>query len=351
MASNYLNKFFYFTVLFFIALIFNILASSNSHAACAKLASGAIIVDTSGGAIFADISTPSTFDQEACQEQPDEYRITFYKVALCPEAEDPYTNGSSPDYSGCVNILNEEKQVVIKPNVDTDLISGGLAIPIGTYSIIAIIVDNHIDIKTKQQYALANGNAATMIGNGGGSGTWCWSQAAVTLYSNDGNLPSDADYSTGHGGKTIVNSEATNAGARLKCGTEPSASDVAFATEIIDNINEPTHNPLTGAYSFGASLDYTSNSGITGLTGSLLGANLLQSDNATIASNEDNARRIAGFFKYPNNPIKITEDTKSFKLELSTSESVSIDFELDGTDIYGLKMGADPFSIRVVTSE
>ena len=44
----------------------------------------------------------------ACQEEPDEYKLTFHKIALCPEIEDPYTNGASPDYSGCVNILNEE---------------------------------------------------------------------------------------------------------------------------------------------------------------------------------------------------------------------------------------------------
>ncbi len=350
MASNYLNKFYYFAILFFIALIFNILSSSNSNAACAKDANGAIKVDTSAGAAFADSSTPSTFDQMSCQEEPDEYKLTFYKIALCPEAEDPYTNRASPDYSGCVNILNEEKEAILKPNEETDLLSGGLVIPLGTYSIIAVIVDNHVKIKTKQQYVLANGNPATLKGSSGGSGgTWCWSKSAVTVRSNDGNLPSDTDYESAHGGVDVVVS-AHSGNARLDCGSEPADSDVEFATEIIDNINTPSHNPLTGAYSFGASIDYTDNSGITGLSGSLLAANLIQSDNATIASNEDNARRIAGFFKYPNHPIKITEETKSFKLELSTSESVSIDMELNSGVIWGVKMGGDPFSIKVTTN-
>ena len=94
------------------------------------------------------------------------------------------------------------------------------------------------------------------------------------------------------------------------------------------------------------------NNDLIGLSGSLMGANLLKSDNATIAANEDQARRIAGFFKYPNHPIKITEDTTSFKLELSTKNSVSIDMAVDGSDvIWGAKMGADPFTIRVVTGE
>ena len=351
MVSNYLNKLSYFTILFFIAIIFNILTSTNANAACAKDANGAIKVETGDSTPFADISTPTTFDEDACQEEPDEYKLTFYKIALCPEAEDPYTNGSSPDYSGCVNILDEEKEVIIKPNQDTDLLSGGLEIPIGTYSIIAVIVDNHVHIKTKQKYVLTNGNDATLKGSSGGSGgTWCWSKSAVTVYSNDGNLPSDTDYESAHGGVDVVVS-AHSGNARLDCGSEPADSDVEFATEIIDNINDPTHNPISGAYSFGASIDYNSNSDVTGLTGSLLGANLLQSDNATIASNEDNARRIAGFFKYPNHPIKITEDTNSFKLELSTSESVSIDVEVNSGVIWGVKMGGDPFSIKVITNE
>lgn len=352
MVSNYLNKIFYLLVLFFIVLVINILTTSNSNAACAKLANGAIIVDPGDETPFADSSTPSTFDENACQEEPDEYKLTFYRISLCPEADDPYTNGASPDYSGCVDILNEEQEVTIIPGQDTNLLSQGLEIPLGTYSIIAVIVDNHIQVKTKQQYALANGDPATLKGSSGGSGgTWCWSKSAVTIYSNDGNLDTDTDYEAAHAGVDIIES-GTGAAARLDCGAEPSASDVEFATEIIDNINDPTHHPVSGAYQFAASLDYEANNDLTGLAGSLMGANLLQSDNATIAANEDQARRIAGFFKYPNNPIKISEETISFKLELSTNESVSIDMAVDGSDvIWGAKMGADPFTIRVVTGE
>ena len=99
-----------FAVLIFSAIVINILISSNSYAACAKDANGAIKIETGDGTPFADTSTPTTYDQDACQEEPDEYKLTFYKVALCTEANDPYTNGASPDYSGCVDILNEEKE-------------------------------------------------------------------------------------------------------------------------------------------------------------------------------------------------------------------------------------------------
>ena len=345
MVSNYLNKIFNLVVLCFIVLVINILTTSDANAACEKNASGAIIVETGDSTPF-KLLGESSFDEDACQEEPDEYKLTFYKVALCADAEDPYSNGDSPDYSGCVNILNEQKVVIIKPNEDTDLLSGGLEIPLGTYSIIAVIVDNHIQVKTKQQYSSA------MIGSSGGAGgVWCWSKSAVTLYSNDGDLDTDTDYEAAHAGVDVVES-GTDSLARLDCGAEPSDSDVEFATEIIDNLNDPTHHPTSGAYQFSASLDYEANNDLTGLSGSLMGANLIQSDNATIAANEDQARRIAGFFKYPNHPIKITEDTTSFKLELSTKNSVSIDMAVDGSNvIWGAKMGADPFTIKVTTTE
>ena len=345
MVSNYLNKIFNLVFLCFIVLVINILTTSNANAACAKNSSGAILVETGDSTPFKELGA-SSFDSDACQEVPDEYKLTFYKVALCAEAEDPYTNATSPDYSGCVNILNEEKTVTIKPNEDTDLLSGGLEIPLGSYSIIAVIVDNHIQVKTKQQYSSA------IIGSSGGSGgVWCWSKSAVTLYSNDGDLDTDTDYEAAQAGVNVIES-GTDTLARLDCGAEPSDSDVEFATEIIDNINDPTHHPTSGAYQFSASLDYEANNDLTGLSGSLMGANLIQSDNATIAANEDQARRIAGFFKYPNHPIEITEDTTSFKLELSTKDSVSIDMAVDGSDvIWGIKMGADPFTIRVTTAE
>ena len=346
MVSNYLNKIFYLVVLFFIVLVINILTTSNASAACEKNSSGAILVETGDSTPFKELGA-SSFDSDACQEVPDEYKLTFYKVALCAEAEDPYTNATSPDYSGCVNILNEEKTVTIKPNEDTDLLSGGLEIPLGSYSIIAVIVDNHIQVKTKQQYSSA------IIGSSGGSGgVWCWSKSAVTLYSNDGDLDTDTDYEAAHAGVDVIES-GTDALARLDCGAEPSDSDVEFATEIIDNLNDPTHHPVSGAYQFSASLDYEANNDLTGLSGSLMGANLIQSDNATIAANEDQARRIAGFFKYPNHPVEITEDTTSFKLQLSTSGSVSIDMAVDGMsgNIFGAKMGADPFTIKAVTNE
>tara|TARA_B100001057_G_C22834455_1_gene944689 strand:+ start:1254 stop:2315 length:1062 start_codon:yes stop_codon:yes gene_type:complete len=350
-VSKYLNKLLYIAILVFAAGFMNLIVTSSSYAACAKDADGSIIVTAGDSTPFALSTSPSTFDQNACQEEPDEYKLTFYKVALC--STDPYTNGSNPDYSDCVDVLNEEKEVIIKPDEDTDLLTGGLEIPLGTYNIIAIIVDNHVHLKTSQKYVLANGNPASIKGSSGTAGTYCWSEAAVTLYSNDASLDTDTTYEAAQGGVNVVESGTGTAaltGAQLECGAEGDIN-AAFATEIIDTIADPTHDGEDN-YQFGASMDYGDNSDLTGMTGSQLAANLLKTDNTTLAANEDQARRIAGFFKYPNNPIVITEDTNSFKLELSTTESVSIDMAVDGSDvIWGAKMGGDPFTIRVETTE
>ena len=116
-------------------------------------------------------------------EHKDSDKIVKVIAGKYKKAEGPEKNHNvDPIYFHI--ILNEEKEVIIKPNEDTDLISGGLAIPLGTYSIIAVIVDNHVHIKTKQQYVLKNVDPATLKGSSGGSGgTWCWSKACL-LYTS-----------------------------------------------------------------------------------------------------------------------------------------------------------------------
>ena len=49
-------------------------------------------------------------------------------------------------------------------------------------------------------------------------------------------------------------------------------------------------------------------------------------------------------------PIVITENTNSFKLKVTTYASVSIDMAVDDSnDIWGAKVGGDPFIIQVET--
>ena len=333
-----------FIVVIAFSVIFNLLTQSSSEAAsvgCTKNSDGTAIVTTPGVKPFTLAGTSTTVDQ--CSQEPDQYKIKFYKAALC--SDDPYKGSANPSFESCIDILSSEKEVTLKPNVDTDLLDGeDLVLPIGSYTYFTVVVNNHLNIKHKQQYLLTNGNAADIFGNTSGNGAWCWSRAAVTTYSGD---TYDADYNTAHG-VTVVDSGTGLTNAQLKCGSdEPSASDIGWATEIIDDLaDNPDSEPFsadTGGY-FSVESD-------TGLTGLEMAGALLKTDNTSIAANANEARRINGTFKY-SSPIIISENTTSFKLFITTYSSVSIDMAIDtGNDnkIWAAKMGADPFTIQVKT--
>ena len=335
-----------FVVVIAFSVIFNLLSQSSSEAAsvgCTKNTDGTAILVTPGVKPFTLAGTSTTVDQ--CSQEPDQYKIKFYKAALC--SDDPYKGSADPDFTSCIDILSSEKEVTIKPNVDTNLLDGeDLVLPIGSYTYFTVIVHNHLNLKHKQKYVLASDptSAASIFGNSSGSGAWCWSKAAVTTYSGD---TYDGSYNTAHG-VTVVESGTGTTNARLECGSdEPSASDIGWATEIIDDLaDDPDNDPFsadTGGY-FSVESD-------TGLTGLEMAGALLKTDNTSIAANANEARRINGTFKY-SSPIIISENTTSFKLFITTYSSVSIDMAIDTGDnnkIWAAKMGADPFTIQVKT--
>jgi len=82
-----------------------------------------------------------------------------------------------------------------------------------------------------------------------------------------------------------------------------------------------------------------------------MAANMLQDDNLTIATTKFNAKRIGAIFKY-STPVNINERTVGLKLNFKTSSAVSIDFSQESDkDIWGVKMGADPFTVQVQTKQ
>ena len=88
----------------------------------------------------------------------------------------------------------------------------------------------------------------------------------------------------------------------------------------------------------------------TGISGLKMAATMMKTDNVSIATAINDARRIGAFFKYAN-PVVISENTIGFKLNFATTVAVSIDAsqkDSDGT-IWTSKVGADPFTIQVQT--
>ena len=336
------NRFLTIFSLFAISFTSLMLTSVSSEAAatgCLKNSDGSAIMVTTGQDKPFALAGTTTYDQNQCSQEPDEYKIKFFKVALC--TAEPYTTGGgiAPDFTSCTDLSNTEKEVILEPGIDKDLIDEELVLPLGSYKYLAVIIDNHLKIKHQQKYVLQSDGTspADIFGNSTGNGAFCWTVAAgITTYTGE---TYDSDYATAQG-VTPVNSGTGTTNARLKCGSSVSGKD--FATEIIDHFGEDS--------TFVGFIDYDTMNVSTehGISGIEIAGNMLQADN-TIATNEDHSRRIAQIFRYAT-PVVITEKTNSFKLKVTTYSSVSIDMDVDGSDvIWGVKVGGDPFIIQVET--
>ena len=357
------NRISFFIAVITLSFIFNFLSQSSSEAeaiGCLKNADGSAIMvkkEDNDGTPFALAGT-TVFDQDACSQEPDAYKIKFFSVALC--TDDPYKGAADPDFSTCSSIFNNAAgtEITIIPDTETDLLSGDLILPIGTYPYLIVIVDNHLNIKHKQKYVLnSDGSTAFSVRGQGGTadsdlnGSWCWTRAAVTTYTGFDASGGD-DHPTGYNGAhgvTLVKSGSTEDLAQLSCAaTEPADADVVFATEIIDDL-ESEDPDVT---SFVRHIDYYSALDDTGIAGIEMAQNLLLADSVSIATTASNARRLMSYFKYAS-PVVISENTVGFKLRFSTFSSVSIDMAVD-TDAdpdvtYAAKVGGDPFMVQVQT--
>ena len=348
------NKISLFIAVITLSFIFNLLTQTSSEAAatgCKKTDDGTAILVTAGDQTPFAFAGTSNYNQDNCSQEPDEYKIKFFKVALC--TADPYKGAADPDFSTCSNIFNNAAgtEQTIKPDEETDLLSGeDLVLPIGTYPYLVVMVNNHLNIKHKQKYVLADGTTdATFYGNTTGSGTYCWTIPAVTTYTNyiangsGNNWPTS--YNSAHG-VTLLESGHGTTNARLKCG-DVNAADMDFATEIIDDLAD---EPDTDA--FLANVDYYDAEEETGVTGIDMAQNLIQDNDVTLATTGNNAKRLLSHFKYAS-PVVISENTVGFKMRFSTYSAVSIDMASDGTGetfkMWGAKVGADPFMVQIQT--
>ena len=342
----------------------NIVISANGRAATQIRVDGSSNIPSpftySDGYEDEDMDSGKTFATN-CNNQPDFYKVKFYKAALC--TADPYVTKASPDYSSCTDIFSNAsgKDIIIQPGTDTDLIDKPLVLPVGSYPYLAVVVDNHLKIKHTQKYVYENSSDRVPMhgfdepGNATNKDT-CYTLDKVTTYTNllaDGatdNYPTS--YATAQGGVTILQSGNRDKDTSLlKCVSDASRTGYDYATEIIDQFGEDkTYTVAAGD----ASIDYEEMSD-TGIAGLEMAATMMKTDNVSIAAAVNDARRIGAFFKYAN-PVIISENTVGFKLNFATTVAVSLDTSqsedvADGGDgkIWISKVGADPFTIQVQT--
>jgi len=360
------NKISFFITVITLSVIFNLLTQSSSEAAatgCKKNSDGTAILVTTGQAKPFALADTDTYNKNQCSQEPDEYKIKFFKVALC--TGDPYNQAADPDFSTCSDIFNNTggADKVLKPDVETNLLDGDLLLPRGTYPYLIVIVDNHLKIRHKQKYLEPDGTATVIRGiNGDGgannTGSWCYTRAVVTTYTGldasaggDNDHPVNYDTDQGLADGDVKKSGGSTTTAQLSCQVaEPADASVVFATEIIDDLSD-SDPPATGNF-LAHSGEYLSALADTGVDGIDMAQNLLLDDSVSIATTPNNARRLLSHFKYTS-PVVISENTVGFKLRLSTFSSVSIDMEADnvGNVIWGAKVGADPFMVQVQTKE
>ena len=372
-------------ITFFISLITFAFSSTISFALdgeCIEDSSGNIVISANGRAATqdrvesggADVPSPFTYsdsyvdtDMQSggtfgtnCNNQPDFYKVKFYKVALC--TEDPYRTKASPNYSSCVNIFDNSTGAskIITPNTDVDLLEGDLLLPTGSYPYMAVVVNNHLKIKHTQKYVYEGSNDRVPMhgfdeaGNATNKDT-CYTLDKVTTYTNllangvGDNYPTA--YATAQGVTIVESGRRTAATSLLKCVSDASRTDHDYATEIIDQFgDDKTYTVAAGD----ASIDYAEMT-TTGISGLEMAATMMKTDNVSIATAINDAKRIGAFYKYAN-PVEISENTVGFKLNFATTVAVSLDASQDedtgdggNGKIWMSKVGADPFTIQVQT--
>ena len=354
-----MNNIFFATLLLFILLI-----GSNANAAnysiCATNADGAILVDERDGdnTSFALASSPTSFthansddaDQGGyCEVTPDNYKIKMFKMGLC--TEDPYRtpdagagNTVGADLSSCVTVFDKSagKEVNIQPGGEVDLLDGeALILPIGTYSYIYALIDNVIQIKHIQEYAIASGAGdfdirgyhATVNDGSAGVGKFCYtgldtnSKKFVFTTNQERQITS---FTTLRGYTLPTKFTGTQLTAGFLCGTESEAnSGNDWAISIVD--------------SFGSRMATGNNSGLpTARTASnfrnaaqqeegfhddfptIQQSYYLYNSSDTPATSATAVEKILFIQNDTDNIVNITENTTGFKMNFKTNNAIEM---------------------------
>ena len=351
--------------LFFATLLLIVLSiGSNANAAnysiCATNADGAILVDERDGdnTSFALASSPTSFTHVNssnsnvggyCEVTPDNYKIKMFKMGLC--TEDPYRtpdagagNTVGADLSSCVNVFDNAtgKEVNIQPGGEVDLLDGeALILPIGTYSYIYALIDNVIQIKHIQEYAIASGAGdfdirgyhATKNDGSAGVGKFCYTgldtnSKKFVFTTNQERQITGFTTLRGYTLPTKFTGKQTTAG--FLCGTESEAnSGNDWAISIVDN--------------FGSRMATGNSSGLPTTRTASNFRNAAQQDRGfhddfptiqqsyylynssdTPATSATAVEKILFIQNDADNIVNITENTTGFKMNFKTNNSIEM---------------------------
>ena len=355
-----IKKLFYITFLFSIILTGNNIASDTDYSICATNADGAILVDERDGdnTSFALASSPTSFthansddaDQGGyCEVTPDNYKIKMFKMGLC--TEDPYRtpdagagNTVGADLSSCVTVFDKSagKEVNIQPGGEVDLLDGeALILPIGTYSYIYALIDNVIQIKHIQEYAIASGAGdfdirgyhATVNDGSAGVGKFCYtgldtnSKKFVFTTNQERQITSFTTL-RGYTLPTKFTGKQTTAG--FLCGTESEAnSGNDWAISIVDNFGDRMatgdNNGLPTARTASNFRNAAQQEeGFHDDFPTIQQSYYLYNSSDTPATSATAVEKILFIQNDTDNIVNITENTTGFKMNFKTNNSIEM---------------------------
>ena len=322
MKTLNLNKLIIIAGLFLISIIF----STSADASC-RYNSGLLDVQSGNQQyqVYDDAIAGGRY-VDACNDTPDEYEITFYKLGLCTATT------AANDLSSCQYIVNNDAGVTHVIEKGT---SGAMAIPefsidSGTYPYMVVVISNKLGIK--HSFTATN----SLTGVSSSAGTTCWtSVAGPSAYTNE-------QFTSPHGATTADGAQL------IKCGAAAASAPV-FSYEVI--------NKLTGeecSDSWAANGDYSSFGTVGNGTAEV---SLLKSTDVFATACTDAAKIL--WTTTLTTPYVITADS-TYQLNMKTTDSVSIDFDSDvvdkdadpvvGTNNNIMKMGADPVQLYLTVT-
>ena len=311
---------------------------------CHRNADNKIVLDDTAAAPVSHNGGVS-FDKDWCNEEPLNYKVKIFEVKLCQS--DPYVagtgdTGADPDFSSCTNFFTRAsgKDIVIQPNVKTDLLEGRVVLPVGSFGYSVIILSNELYVKHYETYIDDDNNDADIRGyaaSGFSTGKTCYTHESTTTYTGH--------TSNVHGYKIFRSSPGDGHTLGLICTDTFDASnppsDYDYTREIIDSIDDTCDASSDCHTTFRPYIAYQAEAKIRGRHSAVL----VQDDGSTVGTDRNNSTRIAYIMAF-NSPLKVTERITNFEMSFNTSTSVSIDWQADGGVTNAIKMGVDPFYVR-----
>jgi len=331
MKTLNLNKLTILLGLFLVSAFF----TTGANAECAPTGAKIIIDTTDGGEPVNNQDGEGLGD--SCEQTPDEYKMTFYKIGLCK------ADTSFNDLSSCQYIVNDAAGVthdVAYPSVG-EMAIPKFAIDNGTYPYMVVVMTNKLGIK--HSFETTN----NVIGRSG-TGKFCWTDGV----SGPGTYNNAAAMTyAGHSVNSVAGGTKT-----IQCGREAVTAD--FNYEIINIFNRENDNwcytedsdRTSGTSNFAkvGGIGYGDRSAMGLMGNGTATVNLLQS-NDTYATTCQNGAKIL-WTTLLTTPYVITDES-TFALNIKTVAGVSIDFDGQASSATVLKVGANPPQLNLVVTD